>query len=206
MSKASRNTKRARRSRRTHLRRWRLGGGAAALVLAAAAGFLLFGRAQPEAGGAPDFTMVAYQGQDVLGGDRVSFAPLVGRGKPVVLNIWAGLCPPCRAEMPGFERVYRDLGARFVMVGLDVGPYVGLGSHDDARAFLRDNSITYPTAYATSSAPLQGYGVQGMPTTVLFDASGALVAKHTGYFDETGFRKQLETLLARAEASPGDSP
>lgn len=206
MSKASRNAKRERRRHSRRSRRWRTVGAAAAAVLAAGVGFLLFGRAQRPGGGPSDFIMVAYQGQDVLGGDRVNFAPLVGHGKPVVLNFWAGLCPPCRAEMPGFERVYQDLGSRYVMVGVDVGPYVGLGSHDDARTFLRDHGITYAAAYATSSAPLQRYAVQGMPTTVLFDASGKLVAKHTGYFAEDPFRRQLEPLLARAGDVPTGGP
>lgn len=196
MSKASRRAKRERRTRRRRVRWMRLGGVAAVVVIAVGAGLLLFGRAEGSDGGPADFTMVAYQGQNVLGGDRVDFAHLVGHGKPVVLNFWAGLCPPCRAEMPGFQSVYDDLGNDFVMVGVDVGPYVGLGSHDDARAFLRDHGITYPAAYATSASPLQRYAVQGMPTTVIFDAAGTIVTRHTGYFAATAFLRKLRPLLA----------
>jgi len=195
MSKASRQAKRERRERRRRARWWRAGAAAAAVLVAAGAGFLLLGRAQRPDAGPPDFTMVAYQGQDVLGGDRVDFAHLVGQGKPVVLNFWAGLCPPCRAEMPGFQSVYDALGSAYVMVGVDVGPYVNLGSHDDARTFLRDHGISYPAAYATSASPLRRYAVQGMPTTVIFDASGNIVTRHTGYFAASAFRQALQPLL-----------
>lgn len=196
MGKASRNAKRKRRERRRRARWWRAVGVAFAVLVAAGMGFLLLGRSGRADGGPPDFTMVAYQGQDVLGGDRVDFAHLVGQGKPVVLNFWAGLCPPCRAEMPGFQRVYDDVGSAYVMVGVDVGPYVHLGSHGDARAFLSDHGITYPAAYATSSSPLQSYAVQGMPTTVIFDAGGSIVTRHSGYFAATAFREALRPLLA----------
>lgn len=196
MSKASRQAKRERRERRRRARWWQAGGVVATVIAAAGVGFLLFGHAQRQKGGPPDFTMVAYQGQDVLGGHRVDFAHLVGHGKPVVLNFWAGLCPPCRAEMPGFQGVYDNLGSKYMMVGVDVGPYVNLGSHSDARAFLRDHHITYPAAYAVNAAPVQRYAVRGMPTTVIFDANGNIVARHTGYFAASAFRRQLQPLLA----------
>jgi thiol-disulfide isomerase/thioredoxin len=49
-----------------------------------------------------DFVVLVYQGQDELGGSEVQFSELLAEGKPVVLNMWAGLCPPCRLEMPDF--------------------------------------------------------------------------------------------------------
>lgn len=202
MGKASRRAKRERRERRRRTRWWQAGGAAAAVVVAAGVAYLLLGHApssgpQTSSGGPPDFSMVAYQGQDVLGGHRIDFAHLVGQGRPVVLNFWAGRCPACRAEMPGFQAAYENLGSEYTMIGVDVGPYVSLGSHADARAFLHDHAITYPAAYATNSAPLREYRVQGMPTTVIFDATGKIVTRHTGYFAASAFRRQLQPLLAK---------
>jgi len=179
-----------------------LAGVIAVLVVAAVGAVVLSRHGSGPAETAPGFTMVAYGGQSELGGERVAIDSLVGRGKPVVLNFWAALCPPCRAEMPGYERIHRDLGSRILIVGVDLGPYTGLGSHEDARRFLRENGITYPTAYATTSAPLQEYRIQGMPTTIIFDGKGRIVSRHTGYFSEDQLRQSLSALVD----SPGRSP
>jgi thiol-disulfide isomerase/thioredoxin len=109
-----------------------------------------------------DFTISAYQGADVFGGPTTQFSQLFTHGKPVILNFWAGLCPPCRAEMPGFQRVVDQYADRVLLVGVDIGPFVGLGSHDDARALLRELGIRYPTAYAVGATPLRQYQVRSM--------------------------------------------
>jgi thiol-disulfide isomerase/thioredoxin len=96
----------------------------------------------------PDFTISAYQGEDVLGGQTVKFSKLFERGKPVILNFWAGLCPPCRAEMPGFQKVFDQVRDSVVLVGVDLGPFVGLGEHDDARRLLAELGVRYPAAFA----------------------------------------------------------
>jgi thiol-disulfide isomerase/thioredoxin len=143
---------------------------------------------RPAAG---DFTLVAYQGQDVLGGDRVRFSHVLGEGKPVVLNFFAGACAPCSVEMPGLQRVADAYAGRVNVVGVDVGPLVGMGSHQDAAILLRSLGIRYPAAYAVDPAPLTLY-VQGMPTTVVFDAHGQVATRFTGAVTEP----QLEQALA----------
>ena len=144
-----------------------------------------------------DFRIVAYQGEDVIG-EEINFADLVGNGKPVVLNFWAGLCPPCRQEMPGFQQVYDELGDQFILVGVDVGPFVGLGSHADAEEFLEEFGITYPTAFATTSSPIQDYRVLGMPTTVFITADGQIDDTHSGFLTETDARRRIKALIEDA--------
>ncbi|MCH8165217.1 MAG: TlpA family protein disulfide reductase [Planctomycetes bacterium] len=99
--------------------------------------------------------MTAYQGAAQLGGSTVEFddVKLAAAGKPIVLNFWGGSCPPCRAEMPGFQRVYERNRDDFLMIGLDVGPFFGLGTRNSALSLLDELGITYPAAYATSLAP-----------------------------------------------------
>ena len=144
-----------------------------------------------------DFRIVAYQGDDVLGGHESVFSHVTSQGKPVVLNFFAGQCPPCRAELPGFQRVADEFQGRVLFVGVDIGPYVQLGTHEDARSLLVQLNIRFPAAYAVDSTPLTIYGVQGMPTTVLFDSTGKVAETRSGIFTEAQLRESLSRLAGR---------
>jgi thiol-disulfide isomerase/thioredoxin len=156
------------------------------------------------AGGSDDgLALVAYQGEDVLGGRDVNFTDISKRGRPVVLNLWAGLCPPCRQEMPAFQRVYEDYKDELILVGVDVGPFVGLGSRADGQQLLRDLNITYPAAYAKSADIVREYQVLGMPTTVFFKPNGEIFRKVTGFMSEDALRGEVTALL---DASGSTAP
>jgi thiol-disulfide isomerase/thioredoxin len=112
----------------------------------------------------------------------------------VVLNFFAGACAPCRAEMPAFQKVADEYQGRVIFVGVDVGPFTGLGTHDDAARLLKDLGIRYPAGYAVDATPLALY-VLGMPTTVVFDARGQLVTKVTGTMTEAQLVTALQSAL-----------
>lgn len=138
-----------------------------------------------------------YQGERALGGATVSLAEVLGKGEPAVVNFWASNCPPCRMEMPGFQRVYAAHGGQgYVMLGVDVGPQTGLGTHEGARALLDREDIGYPVGYAEGDDIVVRYGLRGMPTTLFFDASGRQVGRVVGYLPESQFRSRLAALLA----------
>jgi thiol-disulfide isomerase/thioredoxin len=145
--------------------------------------------------GVQDFAMVTYQGEDVLGGKNVKFSQVFQQKKPVVLNFWAGQCPPCRAEMPEFQEVADEYQGKVIFVGVDVGPFTGLGNHDDAQRLLQELGIRYPAAYAVDNAPLRPYGVRAMPTTVYLSADGKIQATTNGIVREEQLRSQLKTLV-----------
>jgi thiol-disulfide isomerase/thioredoxin len=145
---------------------------------------------------APDFTIVAYQGQDLLGGQTVTFSKVFERGKPVILNFWAGLCPPCRAEMPGFQRVFDQVQDTVVLLGVDIGPYVGLGQHADAQRLLADLGIHYPAAFAVDSTPVRLYQIRAMPTTVFLTRKGQIVDTVNGMLLESQMRDKIQRLIA----------
>lgn len=175
-------------------KRW-MAGGVAAVVVAVIA--ITAAVQSGGGGGAPeDFPIVAYQGEEVISGKQVNFSSLLGKGKPVVLNFWAGACPPCRAEMPSLQRVYEENAGAFTLIGVDIGPFVNLGSHDDAQRLLQELQVTYPAGYATSNDPVRTYNVLGMPTTVFFAADGQQVSKHTGLITEDQFRAAVAALIA----------
>jgi thiol-disulfide isomerase/thioredoxin len=145
---------------------------------------------------APDFLITLYQGQEVLGAQEVRLSQLVAMGKPVVINFWAGACPPCRAEMPDFDQVYAEFKDRILMLGLDVGPFLNLGSRDDARKLLNDLEITYPVGTTFDGQVVSDYGIIGMPTTILVAPSGEIHRKWTGFLNKEKLVELVETLLA----------
>ncbi len=144
---------------------------------------------------APDFPLVAYQGEAALGGRETRFARAFAGGRPVVLNFWAGRCPPCRAEMPAFQRVADEYDGRVLFVGVDVGSFTALGTHQDARALLADLGIRYPAGYAVDATPLKLYGVTSMPSTVFLDGQGRIAERTSGLLTEGQLRAAVAQLV-----------
>lgn len=112
-----------------------------------------------------------------------------------MLNYFAGACAPCTAEMPGFETAYESSAGKVLIVGLDVGPSTGLGSHEDAARLLRQLAIRYPAAYAVDDSALCSYRINAMPTTLFFDAAGRLVDRSDGALTQ----RDLEAGIQRLE-------
>ncbi|MFP5318204.1 MAG: TlpA family protein disulfide reductase [Acidimicrobiia bacterium] len=106
-------------------------------------------------------------------GERVRLADL--RGRPLVVNFWASWCVPCRKEMPALEAVAERLDGRVQFVGIN---------HQDgaeaAAAFEREVGVRYPSGYDPDGRVAPAFGVVGLPTTVLVDARGRIVARHLG--------------------------
>lgn len=153
--------------------------------------------AEPTSGkSAPDFELILYRGSEVLGGENLKFYSLFGTGKPVVLNFWAGLCPPCRAEMPELQRVYEEHQGKFILVGVDVGPFVGLGSREDGKALLQELNITFPTGTTFDPKMVRNYGILGMPTTVFITPKGKIFRQWTGILTKQKLEELVEGLLA----------
>ena len=128
---------------------------------------------------APDFSITLYQGQDVVGGEEISLHSLFG-DKPIVLNFWAGLCPPCRAEMPDLQEFNGKFEDRALLLGIDLGQFLGLGNQKDAQELLNELEVTYPAGFTADGNVIQDYRVLGMPTTIFIDIDGNIFNKWTG--------------------------
>ena len=140
---------------------------------------------------APDFLVTVTQGQDALGGEQVAMASLVGE-KPVVMNFWAAECPPCRAELPEFQKFYGEYRDEVLVLGIDLGQFTGQGSPEQGRELLAELGVSFPAGYTEDSEILPKYQVLGLPTTVFINADGSIHNKWTGALNE-------ETLIEKAE-------
>ena len=112
---------------------------------------------------APDFTLTTTDGE------RIQLSAL--RGQPVVLNFWATWCPPCRAEMPALEALWRsNNSAGLLVLGVDQGE-----SAATVERFARDTvGTTFPLLLDTRREVGAEYGVRALPTTVFIDAEGRI--------------------------------
>ncbi|MDN4058405.1 TlpA disulfide reductase family protein [Massilia sp. YIM B02769] len=110
-------------------------------------------------------------------------------GKPMVVNLWATWCPPCRREMPALGRAQAaDPGVAFVFVNgtedaATIGRYL-----DDAGLKLGNMLVDPALALARAT------GVQGYPTTLFYDRDGKLVARHMGELSPAQLQEQMAAL------------
>ncbi len=151
------------------------------------------GAQDPTTPAAPNITFQVYDGAGLVPGETKKLSDF--RGMPVVLNFWAGLCPPCRAEMPHFQEVAQQYGGQVVVLGLDVGPYVGLGASEDGRKLLQGLNITYPTGLALDSDEVVRYQLVGMPTTYFLDAKGNVKKRWAGFLPREELVSGIQSLL-----------
>jgi cytochrome c biogenesis protein CcmG, thiol:disulfide interchange protein DsbE len=114
------------------------------------------------------------------------------RGQVVLVNFWATWCPPCRIEMPGFQRVYdgkRDQG--FVVLGVSTDP----GGVGVVREFLDERGLTFPVAMATGPVVRDFGGIRALPTSFLIGRDGTIRQEIKGYFAEPVLRMAVNRLL-----------
>ena len=115
---------------------------------------------------------------------------LVGlRGTPVVVNIWASWCAPCRTEMPLLERAAVTYEGRATILGVD-----SRDTPAEAAAFLDDVGVTYPNVFDRTGDIRRALDLRGFPTTYFFDADGRLAASVVGGISEARLAAQLDAL------------
>lgn len=123
-----------------------------------------------------------------LAGPPATLAAL--RGRPAFVVFWASWCGPCRQEAAAIERFASQVRGRARVVGVDWQD--GLSG---ARSFVRRYSWSFPVLVDAGGVAGERYGITGLPTTFVLDASGHIRTVLRG--------PQSERTLSRALAQLG---
>jgi cytochrome c biogenesis protein CcmG, thiol:disulfide interchange protein DsbE len=138
---------------------------------------------QLEGGVAPDFTIKTYDGK--------TFTLKQNRGKVVLINFWASWCGPCRSEAPDLNALWDEFKDRDVA-------FIGVGHLDndkDARGFLREFGVEYPTGPDNGTEVSDKYRVKAVPETYIVDKNGNLVITIPGPTTTADLREKLNELI-----------
>jgi thiol-disulfide isomerase/thioredoxin len=97
-------------------------------------------------------------------------------GRPLIINVWASWCGPCRAEMASLERLaWRDQGRALTIIGISTDDFP-----DQARAWLQHSNATIDQFIDQHLQMEHMLGAATLPLTVLVDAHGRVLDKIYG--------------------------
>jgi thiol-disulfide isomerase/thioredoxin len=144
------------------------------------------------AGSPPPLAALHGQADELLPGGVEAYEQRLAelKGYPVVVNVWASWCGPCRYEFPTLQKLSARYGKRIAFLGVD--------SEDDAdaaRTFLEEEPVPYPSYSDPDKDILDSLGAYGgLPDTAFYDREGELVYLKQGPYTEDG---ELEADIRR---------
>jgi thiol-disulfide isomerase/thioredoxin len=133
----------------------------------------------------PDFSVTDLEGHPVSSSEL--------RGKVVLVDFWATWCQPCKKEMPGYQRLADRYGSRgLAVVGFK---FETMPDVEDPLQFAKKIGAHYPLAVASDDLKQKFGGIEGLPTTMLYDRSGILRWKIIGFEYTDNVDAALKPLL-----------
>jgi cytochrome c biogenesis protein CcmG/thiol:disulfide interchange protein DsbE len=144
----------------------------------------------------PPLAALYKQANDLLPGGKAAFEKRIAElhGYPLVVNVWASWCGPCREEFSVLQQLSARYGKKVAFFGLNAED-----SDDAAATFLREEPLPYPSytdPHKTILDSLGGFG--GLPDTAFYDSSGKLVYLKQGpYTNNSELEADVRRYAAR---------
>ena len=125
----------------------------------------------------PPLAALYGQGDELIPGALDAYRDELAKldGYPVVVNLWASWCGPCRFEFPAFQQVAADRGTEVAFLGVDT-----FDNDEAARTFLEELPLPYPSITDPDKEIWNELEVRGLPATAFYDSKGELQYVHQG--------------------------
>jgi thiol-disulfide isomerase/thioredoxin len=112
------------------------------------------------------------------------------KGKVVLLEFWATWCPPCRASVPGLEKLhkaYKDKGLVLLAVAMDMGD-------DEVRSYVKESGITYTVLKGTEDVATK-YQVRSIPMMLVLNKEGKITKRYLGMGSDEDLEADIKASL-----------
>jgi len=143
------------------------------------------------AGSPPRLAAIHDQADELLPGGLDAYDARIAelKGFPVVVNVWASWCGPCRSEFPLLQQASAERGKEVA--------FLGVNSDDDedaAETFLSMNGLSYPSYLDPDKRIANDIGAtHGFPATAFYDADGELtMVKHGEFRDQEELDRYIQ--------------
>ncbi|MGA8941395.1 MAG: TlpA disulfide reductase family protein [Thermoactinomyces sp.] len=118
-------------------------------------------------------------------------------GKPTVLNFWATWCPPCKYEMPYFQKLYEQYHSRINVIM--VNQTAMESKEEDVGTYLKKNKFTFPVVLDRlrdgAVVGIDQYRLFSIPATFVIDKNGKIVHQFMGAISEEQLFSAVNELL-----------
>ena len=112
--------------------------------------------------------------------------------EPLVLNVWASWCIPCRSEAPLLTAAHEAFGDDVRFVGIDIED-----TQEGARGFIAEYGLKFDNYFDRGGTVRAALGGVGVPITYFFAPGGELIYQHNGVIDERTLSLQIDEILNR---------
>ena len=124
--------------------------------------------------------------------DGPTLDEILAADAPLVLNVWASWCIPCRSEAPLLTAAHARFGDEVRFIGVDIED-----TQDGARRFIAEFGLEFDNFFDRNGTVRGALGGVGVPITYFFAPGGDLIYTHSGVIDERTLSLQIDEILHR---------